>query len=148
MGFGIQRKHGPPVEFPLPTLFILLGLKFDMGLGYRDFTAYLNFNPYTLDRALHFSLLHKAMKKLDTQLLHHMNELLGQKRPPPKNIAVDSTGFSHSAGGEWMSMRVKKTWKRRFTARINVVDTDTFLIHRSRITALVSRYPCYHGRNP
>ncbi len=33
-----------------------------------------------------------------------------------------------------MSMRFKKTLKRRFHALHNVVDTDTFLIHGSRVT--------------
>ncbi len=34
-----------------------------------------------------------------------------------------------------MSLRFKKTRKRRFTALHNVIDTDTFLIHGSRVTA-------------
>jgi len=133
-----RRPYGRPVEFPLPTLFVLLGLKFDMGLGYRDFIAYLNFNPYLLDRlglerTPHFSLVQKAMKRLDTQLLHRMYELLARKRPPPKRIAVDSSGFSHTSGGEWMSVRFGKTRRRRFHALHNVIDTDTFLIHGSRV---------------
>ncbi|MDF1539012.1 MAG: IS5 family transposase [Candidatus Thorarchaeota archaeon] len=135
-----RSSHGRPVEFPLPTLFVLLGLKFDSGLGYRDFVARVDFNPQLLQhlgltRAPSYSLLHKALKRLDTQLLHGMYQLLARKKPPPRRIAVDSTGFSHSTGGEWMSMRFKKTLKRRFHALHNVVDTDTFLIHRSRVTA-------------
>ncbi len=34
-----------------------------------------------------------------------------------------------------MSLRFKKTLKRRFHALHNVIDTDTFLIHGSRVTA-------------
>ncbi|MHA1137940.1 MAG: hypothetical protein ACTSSE_15780, partial [Candidatus Thorarchaeota archaeon] len=44
----IRSSRGRPVEFSLPTLFVLLGLKFDSGLGYRDFVAYVNFNPFLL----------------------------------------------------------------------------------------------------
>ncbi|MHA1634951.1 MAG: hypothetical protein ACTSUZ_10375, partial [Candidatus Thorarchaeota archaeon] len=110
----IRSSRGRPVEFSLPTLFVLLGLKFDSGLGYRDFVAYVNFNPFLLnrlgiDRTPHFSLLQKAVTRLDSQLIHRMQELLARKRPPPKNIAVDSSGFSHSTGGEWMNLRFKKT---------------------------------------
>jgi len=153
----IRNSRGRPVEFPLPTLFVLLGLKFDTGLGYRDFVAYVNFNPSLLnrlgiDRTPHFSLLQKAVTRLDTNLLHQMYELLARKRPPPKKVAVDSSGFSHSTGGEWMSLRFKKTRKRRFHALHNVVDTDSLMINASRVcarpggdakhlTALVRRVP-------
>jgi transposase len=64
-----------------------------------------------------------------------MVSLLASKRPPPKNIAVDSTGFSHSTGGEWMDLRFKKTRKRRFTALHAAVDTDTLLVHSVRVRA-------------
>jgi transposase len=153
----IRSPRGRPVEFPLPTLFVLLGLKLDSGLGYRDFVAYVTFNPSLLDmvgvsRVPHFSLLQKAVTRLDTQLLHSMYELLARKRPPPRRIAVDSTGFSHSTGGEWMSLRFKKTLKRRFHALHNAVDTDTLMVNASRVcarpggdvkhmTALVRRVP-------
>ncbi|MHA1423761.1 MAG: transposase, partial [Candidatus Thorarchaeota archaeon] len=150
------------MEFSLPTLFVLLGLKFDSGLGYRDFVAYVNFNPFLLnrlgidrtphfsllqkavtrldsqliiDRTPHFSLLQKAVTRLDSQLIHRMQELLARKRPPPKNIAVDSSGFSHSTGGEWMNLRFKKTLKRRFHALHNAVDTDTLMVNASCIRA-------------
>ena len=95
-----RSRCGRPVEFPLPTLFVLLGLKFDTGLGYRDFIASLDFNPALLQRlglshTPHFSLLQKALKRLDTQLLHRMYQLVACKKPPPKRVAVDSSGFSH-----------------------------------------------------
>ncbi len=136
----IRRPHGRPIQFPLPTLFVLLGLKFDTGLGYRDFVAHVTFNPSLLnrlglDRTPHFSLLQKAVRRLDTHLLHRIQELLAQKEPPPKKIAVDSSGFSHSTGGEWMSLRFKKTLKRRFHALHNVVDTDTLMVNASRVCA-------------
>ncbi len=153
----IRSSHGHPVEFPLPTLFVLLGLKLDSGLGYRDFVAYVNFNSLILDtlgidRAPSHTLLNSALKRLDTQLIHRTQELLARKKPPPKNIAVDSSGFSHTTGGEWMSLRFKKTLKRRFHALHNVVDTDTLMVHASRVRsvpggdakcmiALVSRVP-------
>ncbi len=60
---------------------------------------------------------------------------LGGEEPPPRCIAVDSTGFSHSNGGEWMSLRFKKTLRRRFHALHNAVDTDTLLIAATRVTA-------------
>ena len=62
-----------------------------------------------------------------------MYELLARKRPPPRNIAVDSSGFSHSTGGEWFSVRLKKSSRRRFHALHNAVDTDTLMIHATRV---------------
>jgi transposase len=136
----IRSKRGRPVEYPLPTLFVLLGLKFDSGLGYRDFVALVNFNPALLERlglerAPSRSLLHLALKRLDTHLLHQLYQLVARKRPPPQNIAVDSSGFSHSTGGEWMAVRFKKTLKRRFHALHSAVDTDTLMITASRVRA-------------
>ncbi len=131
---------GRPPDFPLPTLFVLLGLKFDSGLGYMTFVAQLNFNPSLLERlglsrAPSYSIIQQTLKRLDTQLLHRMYQLLACKRPPPKNIAVDSTGFSHSTGGEWMSLRFKRTRKRRFTALHAAADTGTLLVHSVRVKA-------------
>ena len=131
---------GRPPDFPLPVLFVLLGLKFDSGLGYRAFVSGLKSNPLLLEqlglaRAPSYSILQQALKRLDTQLLHRMYRLLARKRPPPRNLAVDSTGFSHSTGGEWMSLRFKKTLKRRFTALHAAVDTDTLMVHAVRVKA-------------
>jgi transposase len=133
-------NFGRPVEFPLRILFVLLGLKFNSGLGYRTFVAQLNFNPQLLERlglsrAPSYSILQQALKRLDPQLLHRMYRLIARKRSPPKKLAVDSTGFSHSSGGEWMSLRFKKTLKRRFTAFHAAVDTDTLMVHAVRVKA-------------
>jgi transposase len=129
---------GRPPDFPLPALFVLLGLKFDSGLGYRTFVAQLTFNPLLLkrlglSRAPSYSILQQSLKRLDTQLLHRLYRLIARKRPPPTNIAVDSTGFSHSSGGEWMSLRFKKTLKCRFTALHAAVDTNTLMVHAVRV---------------
>ncbi|MGY5862573.1 MAG: transposase [Candidatus Thorarchaeota archaeon] len=62
-----------------------------------------------------------------------MYELLTRKRPPPRDITVDSSGFLHSAGGEWFSVRLKKCRRRRFHALHNAVDTDTLMIHATRV---------------
>ncbi len=134
----IRSRRGRPVTFPLPTLSVLLVLKFDSGLGYRDFVAYVNFNPYLLerlgiDRAPSHTLLHSALKRLNTRLLHQMYEMIPRRLPPPRSIAVDSSGFSHSTGGEWMSVRFKKTRRRRFHALHNAVDTDTLMINASYV---------------
>jgi transposase len=131
---------GRPPDFPLRTLFVLLGLKFDSGLSYRTFVAQLSFNPHLLERlglsrAPSYSILQQALKRVSPQLQHRMVKLLASKRPPPKNVAVDSTGFSHSSGGEWMRLRFKKTLKRRFTALHAAVDTDTLMVHAVRIRA-------------
>lgn len=129
---------GRPSAFPLPALFVLLGLKVDSGLGYRTFVAQLAGNHYLLERLdlerpPSYSILQQALKRLDSQLLHRMARLLAHKRPPPKNIAVDSTGFAHSTGGEWMSLRFKKMLKRRFSALHAAVDTDTLLVQSVKI---------------
>jgi transposase len=153
-----RSRRGRPVEFPLPILFVLLFLKFDSGLGYRDFVASVNFNSSLLERlglsrAPSHTLLNSALKRLDTRLICRTQERLARKRPPPKNIAADASGFSHFTGGEWMNLRFKKTRKRRFHALHNVVDTDTLLINASRVrsvpggdakhmVALVRRVPC------
>ncbi len=131
-------QFGRPIQFPLSTLFVLLGLKFDSGLGYRDFVAYLDFNPFLLHRlglqqAPSYSSLHKALNRLDTRLIHQMYALLARKSPPPRKLAVDSSGFSHSSGGEWRSVRFKTIRKRRFHALHNVVDTDTLMVHASHV---------------
>ncbi|MHA1662695.1 MAG: IS5 family transposase [Candidatus Thorarchaeota archaeon] len=136
----IRSSHGRPVTFPLSTLFVLLGLKFDSGLGYRDFVALIDFNPSLLEklgltRAPSRSLLHAALQRLDSHLLHQMYQLLARKRPPPKRVAVDASGFSHSSGGEWMSFRFKKTLKRRFHALHAAVDTDTLLVQTVKVKA-------------
>jgi len=133
-------SFGRPPDFPLPALFVLLGLKFDSGLSYRNFVAQLSFTPLLLERLglerpPSYSILQQALKKLDTRLLHRMYRLLARKRPPPRNLAVDSTGFSHSTGGAWMSLRFKKTLKRRFTALHAAVDTDTLMIHAVKVKA-------------
>jgi len=57
-------------------------------------------------------------------------------KPPPEKLAADSSGFSHSTGGEWMDLRFNKTRKRRFHALHNVVDTDTLIIHASRVRSV------------
>jgi transposase len=62
-----------------------------------------------------------------------MYQLLARKRPPPRNIAVDSSGFSHSTGGEWVFVRFQKRRRRRFHALHNAVDTDTLMIHATRV---------------
>ena len=131
---------GRPPTFPLPALFVLLGLKFDSGRGYRTFVSQLNSNPHLLERLgfkkpPSYSILQQALKRLDIQLLHRMYRLLARKRPPPRKLAVDSTGFSHSTGGEWMALRFKKTLKRRFTALHAAVDTDTLMVHAVRVRA-------------
>ena len=115
-----SSNFGRPLDFPLPALFVLLGLKFDSGLSYRDFVARLSLSPLLLqrlglERPPSYSILQKALKRPDTRLLHRMYRLLARKRPPPRDITVDSTGFSHSTGGEWMTARFKKTRRRRFT---------------------------------
>ncbi|MFQ5906271.1 MAG: IS5 family transposase [bacterium] len=134
----IRSRRGRPVQFPLPTLFVLLALKFDSGLGYRDSVAQVDFNPYLLhrlglERAPSYSLLQKALTRIDTKLLHRMYKLLARKKPPPQHVAVDSSGFSHSTGGEWVSVRLQKSRRRRFHALHNAVDTDTLMIHATRV---------------
>ena len=67
-----RSRHGRRVEFPLPVLFVLLGLKFDLGLSYRDFVAYVNFNPpllerLDLERAPSHALLHAALNRIDSK---------------------------------------------------------------------------------
>jgi transposase len=122
------------------VLFVLLGLKFDSGLSYREFVAFVNFNPVLLEklnltRAPSYSLLQKSLKKLDTRLLHRMYQLLARRRPPPKTVAVDASGFSHTTGGEWSSVRFKTTRRRRFHGLHNAVDTDSLMITASRVRA-------------
>ena len=57
----IRFKRDRPVEFTLPVLFVLLGLKFDSGLSYRNFVASVAFNPYLLERLdrMHTWFLHE-----------------------------------------------------------------------------------------
>jgi transposase len=131
---------GRPVDFPLPALFVLLGLKFDAGLSYRSFVAQLSSNPQLLqrlglERAPSYSILQQALRRLDTQLLHRMYQLLARRRPPPRHVAVDATGFSHTTEGEWQTVRFRKTRRRRFTALHAAVDTDSLMVHAVRVKA-------------
>ena len=135
-----QSAYGRPVEFPLPVLFVLLGLKFDSGLSYREFVAFVDFNPVLLERlnltrAPSYSTLQKSLKQLDTRLLHQLYEAIARRRPPPTQVAVDATGFSHSTGGEWQSVRFRKSGRRRFHGLHNGVDTETLMITASRVRA-------------
>ncbi len=135
-----RSSYGRPVEFPLPTLFVLLGLKVDSGLVYCDFVASVDFNPSLLqrlqvDRAPRHTLLNSALRRLDTQLLHHMYRLITREHPPPRTVAVDATGFSHSTVGEWLTVRCQRTRRRQFHALHNAVDTDTLMVHATRVTA-------------
>ncbi len=54
---------------------------------------------------------------------------------------MDSSGFSHSTGEEWTSVRFKKTRRQRFHALHNAVDTDTLLIHTTRVRTTPSGDP-------
>ncbi len=72
---------------------------------------------------------------LTPHFLHRMYRLPGRRRPPPRSVAVDSTGFSHSTGCEWLSLRFKRTQKRRFTALHAVVDTDTLMVLAAHVRA-------------
>jgi len=133
-----RQQIKPRSSCPVPTLFVLLALKFDSGLGYRDFVAQVDFNPQLLqrldlDRTPSYSFLQKALTRIDTHLLHRMNRLLTCKRPPPHHVAVDSSGFSHSTRGEWVSVRLRKSRRRRFHALYNSVDTDTLMINATRV---------------
>lgn len=135
-----RSPFGRPPDSPLPALFVLLGLRVDSGLGYRTFVAQLNITPLLLEklgfsRAPSYSILYQALKRLDNQLLHRLHWLIARRRSPPTTIAVDSTGFPYTTGDEWMSLRSKKTWKRRFTALHAAVDTDTLLVHAVRLRA-------------
>lgn len=105
---------GRPAEFPLLTLFILLGHKFDSGLGYPTFVAQLASTP---------------------QLFHRWIKLVARRRPPPRRVAVDSIRPYHSTGGEWMSLRLKRTLKRWFTVLLAAVDTDTLMVHTVKVEA-------------
>ncbi|MFO7835565.1 MAG: IS5 family transposase [Candidatus Thorarchaeota archaeon] len=136
----VRSRRGRPVEFPLPVLFVLLGLKFDAGLGYRDFVAWLALQPDLLDqlgiqRPPSHTLLNRALKRLDTRLLHRLYEIVARRQPPPRRVAVDASGFSHATGGKWASVRFKKTRRRRFHALHAAVDTNTLLVHAARIRA-------------
>ncbi|MBD3158201.1 MAG: IS5 family transposase [Candidatus Lokiarchaeota archaeon] len=136
----VRSHRGRPVEFPLPVLFVLLGLKFDARLGYRDFVAWLALQPELLvrlglQRPPSHTLLNGALKRLDTRLLHRLYEVVARKQPPPRWVAVDATGFSHATGGEWLSVRFKKTRKRRFHALHAAVDTESLLVHAARVRA-------------
>lgn len=51
-----------------------------------------------------------------------------RKRPPPRDIAVDSTGMSHLTGGERFSVQWRDARKRRFTGFHAAVDIDTLLM--------------------
>lgn len=133
-------SFGRPPDFPLSTLFVLLGLKFDSGLGYRTFVSQLAFNPLLLEglglaKPPSYSILQQALKRIDPQLLHRMVSLLARKKPPPRKVAVDSTGFSHSSGGDWKLFKFRMTQKRRFSALHAAVDTNTLMVHAVRVRA-------------
>jgi len=135
-----QSAYGRPVEFPLPVLFVLLGLKFDSGLSYREFVAFVDFNPVLLERlnltrAPSYSTLQKSLKQLDTRLLHQLYEAIARRCPLPKRITVEGTGFSHSTAGEWQPVRFRKTQRRRFHGLQNAVDTETLMITASQVRA-------------
>jgi len=48
---------------------------------------------------------------------------------------VDAPGFSHATGAEWMSLRFRRTRRRRFTALHAAVDTASLMVHAVRVKA-------------
>ncbi|MFO7837060.1 MAG: hypothetical protein R6V83_10405 [Candidatus Thorarchaeota archaeon] len=102
--------------------------------------AQLTFTRFLLKRqdsstAPNHSLLKPALRRLDTKSLHGMYRLVTRRRPSPRNIKVDNTGFSHTTGRERISLRFKETLKRRFTALHSPADTDTLWVHAVRVRA-------------
>jgi transposase len=54
--------------------------------------------------------------------------LIASTHPPPRRVAVDSTGMSHSTGGEWFSVRCQEARRRRFHGLHAAVDVDTLMV--------------------
>jgi len=129
-------SFGRPPAFPLPALFVLLGLKFDSAsatelLSPGSLSYLRSLNALVFLSPSH-SVLQQALRRLDTRLLHRIYRLVARTRHPPRAVAADSTGFSHSTGGEWLSLRFRKTLKRRPAALHAIVDSDTLLVHAAR----------------
>jgi len=133
---------GRKPTYPLPALIVLLVLMVFWGMSYRRFIAhiahdYLLLARLGIPRAPHYSVLNRAMDRLDPTLLQDLIRRLADIMPPPRQIAFDATGISHTTGGEWFSMRLQKRRRRRFHGLHAAVDTDTLLI----TAAMVRRKP-------
>ncbi len=97
---------------------------------YRDEQLLLQLD---IPRAPHYSTLNRAMDRVSPSILQRMVRLIASTQPPPRKVAVDSTGMSHTTGGEWFSVKWRDARRRRFHALHNAVDTDTLLIHATRV---------------
>jgi len=137
-----QRHPGRPPAYPLQSLLVLLVLMVFWGMSYRRFAAHIAHNHKLLarlgiPRAPHYSVLNRAMDRLDPALLQDLIRRLADTLPAPREVAFDATGISHTTGGEWFSIRLQKRRRRRFHGLHIAVDTDTLLI----TAAMVRRKP-------
>ncbi|MHA1216989.1 MAG: IS5 family transposase [Candidatus Thorarchaeota archaeon] len=131
-------RRGRPPTFPLPALCVLLALKSESQLSYRDFVAQLLHRPLLLrrlglPRPPSYSTLQQALRRIDPEVLHRMCATIAHRRPPPRCVAVDSTGFSHPSGGEWLEVRMERRRRRRFTALHAVIDTESLMFLAVRV---------------
>jgi transposase len=102
-------------------------------MSYRKFCALVNRDEqllFQLDipRAPHYSVLNRAMDKVDPEVLQRMVRLIAATQPPPRRVAVDSTGMSHTTGGEWKSVRCQEVLTRGFHGLHAAVDVDTLMV--------------------
>ncbi|RLI48174.1 MAG: hypothetical protein DRO73_10040 [Candidatus Thorarchaeota archaeon] len=95
-------------------LYVLLVLKFNSELCYRDFVAQLHHRPLLpqrvgFSRPPSYSTLQQALTGIGPQLFHEMYSLIARRWPPPRHIAVC----------------IERTLRRCFMALHAVVYADT-----------------------
>ena len=73
------------------------------------------------------------MDRIPPEVLQRMVRLIASTQPPPRRVAVDSTGMSHSTGGEWFSVRCQEARRRRFHGLHAAVDIDTLMVTSVRV---------------
>lgn len=96
-----ENRPGHPPTYSLSSLAVLLALLVHSGMTYRGFCAFIDRNTDLLSqlgisRALHSSTLNRAMDRVPPEALQRVVRLIASTQPPPRRVAVASTGMSGS----------------------------------------------------
>ncbi|MFQ5834015.1 MAG: IS5 family transposase [Candidatus Thorarchaeota archaeon] len=128
-----ESRTGRPPTYPLSSLTVLLALLAHSGMTYRGFCALIDrdtdlLSQLGISRAPHYSTLNRAMDRVPPDVLQRVVRLIASTQPPPRRVAVDSTGMGHSTGGEWFSVSCQEARRRRFHGLHAAVDIDTLMV--------------------
>jgi hypothetical protein len=129
---------GRPPTYSVRVMLVLLVMFTCSHMTYRQFCAALDrdhdlLSVLDIPHAPHYSTLNRATGRLDRELLARLVTLMSELRPPPRHLAIDSTGLSHSTGGEWRSVRLVERRVRRFHGLCATLDTESMMFVTTQV---------------